>query len=145
MSEKNSHLRHRMSTKTHNTSMPPDGKIVNGRLEGTFTTLFPDGSPKFQRHYIKGFLHGLCKQWLPDGTLAGEFQITYGTGCMRAWHDTGKIMIESEINAGEAHGATRTYDTAGHFCTTYYWRGEKVSKKRYLANQEQESQTEGQQ
>jgi len=56
----------------------------------------------------------------------------FGTGCMREWYDDGSVKIESEVSAGEAHGCTRTYDINGHVCTTYYWVGKKVTRKRYI-------------
>jgi antitoxin component YwqK of YwqJK toxin-antitoxin module len=64
--------------------------------------------------------------------LFGEFEMVYGTGEFREWHDNGHLKALICFHAGELHGANESYDLTGKkSLSTYYLHGKKVSKKAF--------------
>ncbi|QDG53094.1 hypothetical protein FIV42_20795 [Persicimonas caeni] len=72
---------------------------------------FQDGHLSFITRYIDGLEHGVATQYLADGSVLGQYEMTLGTGT-DLWYNynTGLLAEEREYRDGKVHGYERVWD-----------------------------------
>lgn len=130
-----------------------DGVVVGHQLE------YEDGAIVYVEPFVEGVIHGLAKQFRPDGELLLVSRFRRGTGtdfwcdaqgCLaeehplvrgrpsgteRWWNlDQTSISSETEWLDGEWHGAKREWDDERLLpgFPKFFVRGERVAKRTYL-------------
>lgn len=114
----------------------------DGTRQGSFVTLFPDGSVAingtyaagkldgaWQRHhpggalaeegtYASGLPTGHWRQLGPTGTVLGEYDLKAGTGTKKRWFDDGPLYSERGLRAGVPNGVLKIFDHDGSIQVT---------------------------
>lgn len=82
-------------------------------LHGLRRQWLPNGQLHRERYYRMDQLHGSCKQWNPEGKLLGTFEMKKGSGTEPVWWNNGKLEEEKEYRNGSQHGRSRSYTEEG--------------------------------
>ena len=83
-----------------------EGELVNRRRDGRWVWNWSDGTPREERNYRSGTLHGFVRAWYADGQMQVEEQYLDGQphGRWRAWYGGGKLAWEERYERGVKTG-----------------------------------------
>lgn len=95
-----------------------EGLVARG---GAFTkhgrdrSFFEDGSPRSERHWVRGEPAGTWRTWWPNGVLRSEssFPKDGAETAMRFWHDDGSLEAEGPAVRGRRGGEWRHFHRGG--------------------------------
>ncbi|HHM12990.1 MAG TPA: hypothetical protein ENJ16_05510 [Planctomycetaceae bacterium] len=90
--------------------------LSNGKWveDGLYKEWLLDGSV-YECTYVLGKIHGVERQWYPNGQLSMERHRAFGKehGVSRGWHPNGQLMYESQyVNGVEVSG--KAWDENGN-------------------------------
>ncbi len=113
-----------------------EGTSRAGTPHGPFRQWFSNGQLRLDRYYRNGELHGVCRQYTPDGKMVAEFTMTNGNGVFLEYWDTGKLKLRWKRFqlAGMPCRIMECFDIdGGHPLRSYTWKGAPCrTKKRFL-------------
>jgi antitoxin component YwqK of YwqJK toxin-antitoxin module len=91
------------------------GEYSNGRRDGVWVWVWPDGSKQEERHYEDGVLEGKVSSWYENGQMMGEEEYHLGTphGAWRTWHPDGTHASEEHYANGVLDGALEHWHANG--------------------------------
>lgn len=106
--------------------------FVNGKLEGTLSDYYLDGSLHVLEHYLNGKLHGIRRLYYENG---GELRVLENYlngklhGAKNVYHRNGKIYVYQEYTNGVQTGMEKINDMNGVTVeTNFYDKGMKKEK-----------------
>lgn len=72
-------------------------------FSGKCTLIYPDGSPKMERDFVEGKVHGLVTEWYENGQLKQtiEFDTNLQSGEKKEWDETGRLIYHANYKRGE--------------------------------------------
>jgi antitoxin component YwqK of YwqJK toxin-antitoxin module len=84
---------------------------LNGKIDGTFKSWYPNGQLKFQGHKINGKQRGRHRSYHPNGQLRQEFILSDSgfVGRLRTYYSNGQI----EMDGPYTDGVVTVYDSLG--------------------------------
>jgi len=108
-----------------------EGQYGGDKMQGRWRDLFPDGRPKWERHYRDERLDGAERVWRADGTLESEGSFAAGErhGRWTDWDPAGQKQAEGDYQRGRRQGPWSFYEAGRLARTTEYDDGRVVETK----------------
>lgn len=89
-----------------------EGRYADGRRTGVWKRYWPNGHPKTEINYVKGFPKGAYTIYYPDGTPEekGTWDLDRNTGGFKRWHANGNLAQDFTFNEfGTRDGVQKYY------------------------------------
>ena len=90
-------------------------EFKNGRLHGTYTGFYMDGTKMGITEYREGKKHGKAISWHENGVKASEAYFKEGVehGILKIYYPNGQQRLEAEFENGVRVGTTIQWDSSG--------------------------------
>lgn len=129
---------------------------LEGKRNGPFLTLYPDGTTELSGHYADDKLHGPWRRLFhngktaeagsyvagqKDGTwqiytevggLLGDYQMTAGTGVEKRWYADGQLASERSYRDGLPDGQSQVFASGGVLLYSAQYREGKLDGDRHI-------------
>lgn len=129
---------------------------LEGKRNGRFLTLYPDGATELSGHYaddlldgswrrlshggkvaesgsyVAGKKDGLWQIYNDTGGLLGDYQMTAGTGVERRWYADGQLASERSFKDGLADGPSQVFVSGGGVLYSAQFRAGKLDGPRHV-------------
>jgi len=100
------------------------GTFLNGLMDGTRTTFYPNGGKRMERTYIEGYANGVGTDYYENGKtkLTGDFKDGEETGKWTFYFETGEVRVVFHYKNGVQHGEYLEYSKDGTLLKKRYAR-----------------------
>ncbi|QIF05569.1 toxin-antitoxin system YwqK family antitoxin [Roseimicrobium sp. ORNL1] len=78
--------------------------LKDGKKHGIQREWHPNGRPKLEAPYREGSMEGTFKEWNENGDLVGQYSMSKGTGVVKVYDSTGRLLREDHYKNNERDG-----------------------------------------